>query len=266
MGVQIQLKQTDFVDSKAYSNLRDWSCNSVLTNKDDIVIHAEGGRHCHKKNPSKNEIDYNMIVNKPSINGHILSGDMSSEDLGLCTKENAYADIKRVKDYVYEIYYNELDYDFACDYFAKSRPVEPVGACSAIRNGNFYGRNLDWIYNEDAEFIVRVPRIANRYASMGIAGSISGLTDEIVKILRFVFSGIKFNRLTSNKSLKMLAPLAFSGMALIKTSVIKLAKILPHKLTAIERIKAINEIMSSNLKFFQSVLTKRLIVPFLGLE
>lgn len=38
-----------------------------------------------------------------------------------------------------------------------------------MRNGNFYGRNLDWYYNHDAEFVIHTPHIGDRFASIGVA-------------------------------------------------------------------------------------------------
>ena len=93
---------------------------------------------------------------------------------------NAYKEIKKIKDYLYETYYDECDYEYAKEYFEK-RKVNLNGACSAVRKGNFYGRNFDWIYDEGAEFIVRTPRIGNRFASMGVVGHVDELTNEFVE-------------------------------------------------------------------------------------
>ena len=84
----------------------------------------------------------------------------------------------------------------------------------------------------------------------------------IINLVKLVSNEIMFNKLTGNKAVN-----AFSWliMALVNTSVIKLAKILPHKLTAIESINEMREIIKPNLKCFHKDFTKRLIVPFLGL-
>lgn len=94
---------------------------------------------------------------------------------------NSYSEISRVKDYLYNVYYNSLDYEYAKKYFLTQKIDIPQSGCSAIRNGDFAGGNLDWIYNENAEFIVTVPRIAGRYSSLGVMNGISGLTDDFVK-------------------------------------------------------------------------------------
>ena len=84
----------------------------------------------------------------------------------------------------------------------------------------------------------------------------------IMRIVKLAFKGIMFNKLISNISLKAFCLVLID---LVNTSVIKLAKTLPDKLVRMERIKLIKEIINPNLKFFQSDLIKRLIVPFLGL-
>lgn len=88
--------------------------------------------------------------------------------------------ITKIKDYFYEISYEDIDYDYAYKYMKNMEPLI-TGACSSVRNGNWYGRNLDWTYDENAEFLVRTPKTNNRYASIGIANAISGLTNEVVK-------------------------------------------------------------------------------------
>lgn len=92
-----------------------------------------------------------------------------------------FKNISRVKPYLYEVWYDELDYDFAYEYFkALENPIVP-GGCSSIRNGNFLGRNFDWIYDNSSEFIVHVPKIGNNYSSIGISGGFSDLTDVFVQ-------------------------------------------------------------------------------------
>lgn len=87
--------------------------------------------------------------------------------------------VEKVDDYAYEAWYGDLDYENAYRYFKEKGDI-PIGGCSAVRNGNFYGRNLDWEYNHQAEFVVHVPKIGNRHASIGVASNIAELTDEFV--------------------------------------------------------------------------------------
>lgn len=94
--------------------------------------------------------------------------------------DRGYVSIDKVKDYLYEIYYDNLDYDEAYEYFLSNGDIENIGMCTSVRNGQFYGRNLDWLYNEQAEFVVHTSRSAGRYATIGVAGNMSKLTDKFV--------------------------------------------------------------------------------------
>lgn len=96
------------------------------------------------------------------------------------SKKNDYLTIKKIKDYLFETYYGVIDYGNAYAYFASQADPIDMGACSAARNGNWYGRNLDWTYDENAEFIVHTPHVAGRYASLAVAGGIPGLTNDVV--------------------------------------------------------------------------------------
>lgn len=71
--------------------------------------------------------------------------------------------------------------------------------CSAVRNGNFYGRNLDFFVSEISEFVVKTPAKEGRHASIGVARLFhmtdaeieAGLTKEQLAILPWgMFDGI----------------------------------------------------------------------------
>ena len=91
-----------------------------------------------------------------------------------------FKSINFIKNYFYEIAYENIDYEYANDYLKKKKPIIN-GACSSVRNGNWYGRNFDWTYDENAEFLVRTSRANGRYASIGLASGINGLTNDVVK-------------------------------------------------------------------------------------
>lgn len=95
-------------------------------------------------------------------------------------KYGYYDDIAKAKDYLYIVHYNALDYHYALNYYKRGGDFS-IGGCSSIRNGNWYGRNLDWMYGERAEFVVYVPQIGLRNGSIGVAGGLSALTDSFVK-------------------------------------------------------------------------------------
>lgn len=109
-------------------------------------------------------------------------------------KGNVKLTTHKLDEYLYEIKYTVLDYDFAKAYF-RSHYVPVQGGCSVVRKGNQIGRNLDWYYDHEAEFIVETAAGMGRYASKGFAGTISELTntaveedgilDDIAKVLPF---------------------------------------------------------------------------------
>lgn len=88
--------------------------------------------------------------------------------------------MRRIKRFAYEAWYKDIDYENAFQHYKEGGDIPVLGACSAVRNGNFYGRNLDWKYDNSAEFLVHVPKIAGRHASIGVAGGLTSLTDEFV--------------------------------------------------------------------------------------
>ena len=83
-----------------------------------------------------------------------------------CKKDDQmYTDLKKVDDYLYEINYNDYRYDINLETITN---VEDFG-CSSVRNGNYYGRNFDFIFNDVPEFVVKVKKTKNRHASIGIS-------------------------------------------------------------------------------------------------
>lgn len=81
----------------------------------------------------------------------------------------------KVKDYVYEVTYDTLDYKNAEEYLKFANIT--VGSCSSIKADNFFGRNWDYFNNYDCEFIVRA---TGKYKSLGIAGGIPEVTNDFV--------------------------------------------------------------------------------------
>ena len=60
------------------------------------------------------------------------------------------------------------------------QPEKPAG-CTSIRKGNLYGRNFDWVFDEGAEFVVKTTRRDDKWASIGVASAVAGLTDAFVQ-------------------------------------------------------------------------------------
>lgn len=91
--------------------------------------------------------------------------------------------LSKIDDYLYTIHYNasQLDYNYAIDYFENNYYNIPLGGCSALRKGNFFGRNYDWYYSNSVSFVVKKEANTERYASIGMAGGLSQLTKTVVE-------------------------------------------------------------------------------------
>lgn len=91
------------------------------------------------------------------------------------TSEEATAGkLTKVADYLYEITVDDY-----CDTIPNCL-VSLVGkdfGCSAVRNGNFYGRNLDFFVSEIAEIVVHTTAKEGRHASVGV-GRLNQCTGE----------------------------------------------------------------------------------------
>ena len=110
--------------------------------------------------------------------------------------------------YLFEIDFDYIDYDYAKNYFATTSSADIAGACTVFKKNNIYARNYDFHYSQDADFIVRVPRIGDRYASVGM-GYKKGLkasdvynhlyTEEQIKLIPFItVDGINENGVAVN--------------------------------------------------------------------
>lgn len=121
----------------------------------------------------------------------------------------SYNKIKKIRDYFYEITYNDFDYNYALKRFKESFKDPVIGACSSIRKGNFYGRNFDFEYDDKAYFMVRTKPTKGRYGSIGMSG-LKLLSEKVIgkdpninseeyKFLPFLLvDGINDNHVTCN--------------------------------------------------------------------
>lgn len=94
-----------------------------------------------------------------------------------------YEYLRYVRDYLFEAEYNDFDYDFALGAYEalfKTGFFNLSMACSTIRNGNFYGRNFDWIYCDLADFIIKSPATKDRHEVIGVASSLPTLSQDFV--------------------------------------------------------------------------------------
>lgn len=92
--------------------------------------------------------------------------------LTACKKQEnnqMYHDLKKLTPYLYEISFDDYRPDTNLETLTN---VEDF-ACSSVRNGNFYGRNFDFIFNDVPQFVVKVKAKEGRHASIGIANMAS---------------------------------------------------------------------------------------------
>lgn len=89
---------------------------------------------------------------------------------GVCT------DLKRLAPYLYEGRFTS---------HAGLGTVKPAGerppACSAVRNGDFYGRNLDFYYNDVAEVVVHLAAAPGRYASVAVCTDLVSTPEDFAR-------------------------------------------------------------------------------------
>ena len=75
---------------------------------------------------------------------------------------------KKLADYLYYMEYTDYVPDLAT-----GEQVKTGFACSSVRNGNFYGRNLDLDYADVPEFAIKVAAKEGHYASIGMAADLT---------------------------------------------------------------------------------------------
>ncbi len=103
---------------------------------------------------------------------------------------------KKLGDYLYYAEYNDYIPEIAGD----PAPIAVKGGCSTVRNGNFFGRNLDMNYCECVEFVVRMNAGKDRYASIGLSANpyigsdVSNMTEaELLRMPYITNDGINEN-------------------------------------------------------------------------
>ena len=84
---------------------------------------------------------------------------------------------KKLADYLYYMEYTDYEVDLTT-----GEQVKTGFACSAVRNGNFYGRNLDLDYSDVPEFVIKVAAKEGRYASIGMAAILTLKSNGVDKV------------------------------------------------------------------------------------
>ena len=109
--------------------------------------------------------------------------------------------VDKLDDFLYyaDIQHKEIDYEFAIKYFYdisfyknndKQKTEASIGGCTAIRNGNLFGRNLDWRYDNSDIYVMRTYGNGDKYSSIGVGGDVAKLVD-----MQDGYSEEKFNKL-----------------------------------------------------------------------
>lgn len=121
----------------------------------------------------------------------------------------------KIADYIWEITVDEYPTEGPMSEIDKA--TSEFG-CTAVRNGNFYGRNLDFFISEVAEFVVHTTAKEGRHASVGVSrlyqftdeDIAKGLTKEQIGLIPWgMFDGINDAGLFCNMNV---TPSADSGI------------------------------------------------------
>lgn len=129
---------------------------------------------------------HDAIVYDPINNRKFIydSNGIYTEISGTSTHEHGhrgYDYLAKIKDYLYDTLYDNTDYEMAYKHFASKVPniIMPV-QCTSVYKDGILGRNFDWTYDENAEFLVKTPRRGSLKATIGIAGGLP-LTKQFVE-------------------------------------------------------------------------------------
>lgn len=111
-------------------------------------------------------------------------------DLEYINITTPYVSFEKIKNYLYNVTYVDLDYNFAKSHFLVSKPE--LGSCSTVRNGRWVGRNFDCKYSTNPEFVIRTPRNSGKYATLGVASNVPNLKEPIKEINEEAFKLLPF--------------------------------------------------------------------------
>lgn len=118
-------------------------------------------------------IDDDVISTDSTWSSAKINNELHPTQWVNCTKPTPVA------DHLYEITYSDWDQDAALEYYnsLNSSTGGAGGACTAVRKGNQIGRNFDWHYDNEAEFIIKCQAGNGRHASIGVVGNVTGILD-----------------------------------------------------------------------------------------
>ena len=122
---------------------------------------------------------------------------------GSAAQAASYTAPQKLDKYLYYMEYTDYVPDLTT-----GEQVKTGFACSAVRNGNFYGRNLDLDYADVPEFVIKVApkKSEGRYASIGLAAILTLKSNEVDRVSEaqllampnLTFDGINENGVAMN--------------------------------------------------------------------
>lgn len=78
----------------------------------------------------------------------------------------------KVTDYLFETTLTDYEqYEKDAKTYMQTHYNCKLGGCSSVQNGKIRGRNYDWTFDEEPEFIIHVPAKEGRHASIGVAAT-----------------------------------------------------------------------------------------------
>ena len=122
---------------------------------------------------------------------------------------------EKLADYLYYMEYADYTPDLTI-----GDNIKQGFACSAVRCGNFYGRNLDLDYADVPEFVIKVAAKEGRYASIGLAAmfdikssNVDKLSDDkLLALPNMTFDGINENGVAMNSNVVPAVDLDFAAL------------------------------------------------------
>ncbi len=88
-----------------------------------------------------------------------------------------YDEYKKIAANLYEVTVDEFDYDYL---LKNGRGNMDFAGCSGIKEGNYLGRNFDFIAGDAAEIVVKTTAKKDRYASVGMVGGLMWLNTKFM--------------------------------------------------------------------------------------
>lgn len=96
-----------------------------------------------------------------------------------CGKSAPYLTFKKIGNNIYETTVSNYDYDYLLT--QRYTNIDYLnGGCSAIRKGNYVGRNFDFVYGDIATLIVRTPHTNDRLATIAVTSGFFWFTNDAI--------------------------------------------------------------------------------------